>query len=353
MSLFVDIQKKLGKFTIDVSLETPGGVTGVLGASGSGKSMTLKCIAGIEKPDRGRIVLDGVTLFDSNRRINLTPQERKVGFLFQNYALFPNMNARQNILCGLRGESKDEKERKLSEILDMTQLRGLEKHKPHQLSGGQQQRTALARILIGSPRLLMLDEPFSSLDSHLRNQLQMQLMELLKQFGKDVLMVTHSRDEAYRLCKRIALIDSGGIIVHKDTKELFADPESRQAALITGCKNVVDARKTGDFEVEVPQWGIRLKTAKQIHDGLCAIGIRAHYFDPSTEQNSFPIHLTGEIEEPFEYIIQFRFENQAQDVPDIWWQIPKNQKGESPPSALGISPEYVLPLYHTSRLKKC
>ena len=345
MSLLVDIYKKLGKFTLDVSFETPGGVTGLLGASGSGKSMTLKCIAGIEKPDRGKIVLDGLTLFDSDSRINLTPQERKVGYLFQNYALFPNMNARQNILCGLRGESKNEKERKLSEILGMTQLRGLEKHKPHQLSGGQQQRVALARILIGNPRLLMLDEPFSSLDSHLRGQLQIQLQELLKQFGKDVLMVTHSRDEAYRLCKRIALIDSGGIIVHKDTKELFADPESRQAAIITGCKNIVEAHKTGEFEAEVPGWGVRLTTAKPVRDGLCAIGIRAHYFDPASEKNSFPVRFTGEMEEPFEYIMQFRFENQSEGTPDIWWQIPKNQKSEQTPAALGIAPEYVLPLY--------
>ena len=345
MSLVVDIRKKLGKFTLDVSFETPGGVTGLLGASGSGKSMTLKCIAGIEKPDSGRIVLDGVTLFDSARRKSLTPQERKVGYLFQNYALFPNMNARQNILCGLRSESKEKKERKLIETLEMTQLQGLEKHKPHQLSGGQQQRVALARIIIGSPRLLMLDEPFSSLDSHLRGQLQIQLQELLKQFGKDVLMVTHSRDEAYRLCERIALIDDGRIIVHKNTKELFADPESRQAAQLTGCKNIVDARKTGEFEIEAPQWGIRLTTDKQVRDDLSAVGIRAHYFDPNSIQNSYPVRFTGEMEEPFEYIMQFRFENQTEDTPDIWWQTPKYLNGERNPAALGIAPMNVLPLY--------
>ena len=167
----------------------------------------------------------------------------------------------------------------------------------------------------------------------------------MKQFGKDVLMVTHSRDEAYRLCSRIALIDSGGIIVHKGTKELFDDPESRQAAIITGCKNIVEARKTGEFEVEAPQWGIRLKTAKPIHDGLCAIGIRAHYFDPGSNQNSYPVRFTGEMEEPFEYIMQFRFENQSEDTPDIWWQMPKNKKDEQTPAALGIASEYVLPLY--------
>ena len=343
--IYIDILKKLGKFTLQVRIETPGGVTGLLGASGSGKSMTLKCIAGIEKPDRGKIILDGVTLFDSEQRINLTPQERKVGYLFQNYALFPNMNVRQNILCGLHGDSKESKEPKLNDMLDMMQLGGLERHKPHQLSGGQQQRVALARILIGNPQLLMLDEPFSSLDSHLRGQLQIQMQQLLKQFGKDVLMVTHSRNEAYRLCGRIALIDEGKIIAYKGTKELFGDPESRKAAVLTGCKNVADARKIGEYEVEVPQWGVRLTTASPIRDGVCAIGIRAHYLNPRSEQNSFNVNFTGIMEEPFEYILQFRYENQDETSPDVWWRTPKYRKGQRDPEKLGIAPVNVLALY--------
>jgi molybdate transport system ATP-binding protein len=345
MSLYVNIYKKLGKFTLDISFEASGGVTGLLGASGGGKTMTLKCIAGIEKPDRGKIVLDGATLFDSERHINLTPQERRVGYLFQNYALFPNMNVRQNILCGVRREAKAEKDGKLSEILGMMQLNGLEKHKPHQLSGGQQQRVALARIMIGNPRLLMLDEPFSSLDSHLRGQLQLQMQELLKQFGKDALVVTHSRGEAYRLCGHIALVDSGKILAHKETKALFSDPESRQAALLTGCKNVVDAKKTGEYEVEVPAWGVRLATAQPIRDGLCAIGIRAHYFNPKSTQNSFPVSFTGIMEEPFEYILQFRYGTQDKASADIWWRTPKYRKSDRDPTHLGIAPVNVLPLY--------
>ena len=345
MGLFVDIHKEMGKFTLDVSFETCGGVTGLLGASGSGKSMTLKCIAGIEKPDRGRIVLDGIELFDSDKHINLTPQERKVGYLFQNYALFPNMDARQNILCGLRAGSSEEKESKLSEILDTLQLHGLEKHRPHQLSGGQQQRIALARIMIGNPRILMLDEPFSSLDSHLRGQLQVQMRELMMEFGKDVLMVTHSRGESFRMCGRLALIDNGAIVAYDETKELFADPGSIQAAVITGCKNITEARKIGEFEVEVPKWGIRLTTVKPLRDGLCAIGIRAHYFNPRSKRNSFPIHFTGRMEEPFEYTMLFRYENQDSDSPDIWWRTPKYRKGEYNPSVLGVSPVNVLPLY--------
>ena len=351
MALFVDIHKKLGKFRLDVSFETRGGVTGLLGASGSGKTMTLRCIAGIERPDRGRIVLDDVTLFDSERGINLTPQERKVGYLFQNYALFPNMNTRQNILCGLRTGSSREKEGKLSEILDRLQLRGLERHRPHQLSGGQQQRVALARIMIGDPRIIMLDEPFSSLDSHLRGQLQVQLRELLAKFGRDSLMVTHSRGEAYFICSAIALIDDGSIIAYDGTKELFADPGSIQAAIITGCKNIAEARKIGEYEMEVPEWGVRLTTVKPLRDGLCAVGIRAHYFNPRSKRNSYPIRFISKIEEPFEFTMLLRYENQDSGSPDIWWRTPKYMKGEYDPAVLGVSPVNVLPLYEGAGLR--
>ena len=340
------IAKKFGSFKLDVAFEADGGVTGLLGASGCGKSVTLKCIAGIEKPDSGKIILDGITLFDSEQGINLPPQKRKVGYLFQNYALFPNMNVRQNILCGLHGEnSAAQKKRAYNDIIGLMQLGGLEKHRPHEISGGQQQRVALARILVGSPNLLMLDEPFSALDSHLRGQLQIQMRKLLEQFGKTALMVTHDRDEAYLLCSRIALVNDGRIIAHKDTKELFSDPESRQAATLTGCKNVIDAKKTGEREVEVPAWGIRLTTEKTVLDGLCAIGIRAHYFDAETANNRFPIRFTGELEEPFEHILQFRFLNQDDASPDIWWRIPKSRQEVTKPDALGVDPADVLLLY--------
>jgi molybdate transport system ATP-binding protein len=346
VSLFVDISKKLGEFKLDVSFETDGAVLGLLGASGSGKSMTLKCIAGIEKPDRGRIVLDGVTLFDSERKINLPPQQRKVGYLFQNYALFPNMNVRQNILCGLHYENDTaEKERALHDIIELLQLGGFEKHKPHELSGGQQQRTALARILIGNPKLLLLDEPFSALDSHLRGQLQVQMQKLLKRFGRNALMVTHSRGEAYLLCSRIALVDNGRIIALKETKALFDDPGSRQAAQLTGCKNITKAVKTGEYEIEAPAWGVRFTTKKPVREDLSAIGIRSHCFDAEIMQNRRHVSFTGEVEEPFEYILQFRYDDQNENSPDVWWRIQKGNNDAGRPAELGVDPADVLLLY--------
>ena len=346
MSLTVDIRKDFGEFVLDVSLETDGGVSGLLGASGSGKSMTLMCVAGIVKPDNGKIVLNDKTLFDSERGINLTPQQRRVGYLFQNYALFPNMTVRQNILCGLRGEKdRVKKERLLREMVGMMQLNGLEKRRPSQLSGGQQQRAALARILIGEPDILVLDEPFSALDSHLRDQLQLETQKLLTRFGRDVILVTHSRDEAYHMCKNIALIDSGRIIAHKGTKQLFADPGSREAALLTGCKNVIEAEKAGEHLVGVPAWGVQFALSQPVRDGLCAIGIRAHYFGPEIAQNRFPVQIIEEIESPFEYNVQFRYKGQHENSNDIWWLVAKENKPVQAPPELGVAPESIMLLY--------
>ena len=345
MSLIVDIRKDLGKFRLQAAFEAGKGVTSLLGPSGCGKSLTLKCIAGIEKPDSGHIELNGRVLYDSKRHINLRPQERRVGYLFQNYALFPNMTLRQNILCGMREKSRAEQEQKLSEILAVMQLEGLEKHRPHQLSGGQQQRAALARILVSEPRLLMLDEPFSALDAHLRDALKIELRDMLQRFGREVLMVTHSREEAYNMSRAIAVMDNGRLLTMKPTKELFADPGSVQAAVITGCKNIFPARKCGDFEVELPILGIRLKTARPVEDGLAAVGIRAHYFHPSTPHNRYPVRFVEEMEEPFETILQFRYAGQDPSSPPVWWRIPKDKRPAAFPAELGVAPANVLLLY--------
>ena len=346
MSLSVNIRKNLGAFKLDIAFESNEGVLGFLGASGSGKSMTLRCIAGIEKPDEGCIVLDGVTLYDSRKNINLPPQERHVGYLFQNFALFPNMTVRKNILCGLYNEKDSVKKKKIADdIITMLRLQGLENYYPSQLSGGQQQRAAVARILVNSPNLLLLDEPFSALDSFLREQMQAQLVDVLRKFDKKVILVTHSRDEAYQLSRNLALLDHGHILRIGGTKELFADPKSRQGAILTGCKNIADARKTGDYEVEVPAWGVRFSTAQPVSDGLKAIGIRAHYFHPKAAANHFPVTFVEEIEEPFAWVITFSYTSQDKNSPSIWWRLPKDRKTETFPGELGVAPQNILLLY--------
>ncbi len=346
MSLIVDIRKDLGGFRLEAAFEAEEGITSLLGPSGCGKSLTLKCIAGIEKPDQGHIELDGRVLYDSRRGIDLPPQRRHVGYLFQNYALFPNMSVRQNILCGLhRVNDRREKEQRLGEMLSMMRLEGLDEHKPSQLSGGQQQRVALARILVNEPRLLMLDEPFSALDAHLRDSLKIELRDMLLHFGRPVLMVTHSREEAYTLSSRIAVMDKGRLLTIKSTKELFADPGSVPAAVLTGCKNIAPARRLGEYEVEVPAWGIRLKTARPVEEGLKAVGIRAHYFNSSTPHNRFAVRFVEEMEEPFETTLQFRTAGQDPESSPIWWRMSKEKRPGQFPEELGIAPANILLLY--------
>ena len=211
MALFVDIEKNFGNFRLNVKLDIGNEVLGLVGNSGCGKSLTLKCIAGIEKPDRGTIVLDGVTLFDSEKHINLSPQKRHTGLLFQSYALFPNMTVRQNIRAGtLRDkQTEDERNRKIKEILDSFGLSQVADQYPRQLSGGQQQRTALARIMVSDPQILMLDEPFSALDSELKYHMEREVSAVIRNFGKTAILVSHDKGEAYRLCNRIAMVHNG------------------------------------------------------------------------------------------------------------------------------------------------
>ena len=213
MGLYVNIAKRLNQFNLQVEFNLENGLTGLMGASGSGKSMTLKCIAGIELPDSGKIVLDGKVLFDSEAKVNLPPQKRNVGYLFQSYALFPNMNVVENILCGLqaKGLSDAEANARAQKLVEKFKLQGLEKSYPRQLSGGQKQRVALARLLAAEPEVILLDEPFSALDEDLKEDLQRELRAALAEFGGVVLLVSHNKSEIKKLCNSAYVIKQGQV----------------------------------------------------------------------------------------------------------------------------------------------
>ena len=209
MNLYIDITKNLSSFNLDVSIKNSSGIIGFLGASGSGKSMTLKCIAGLENPSKGKIIINDKIIFDSEKNINIKTKDRKIGFLFQNYALFPHMTIKDNIEIGLDKVSKLEKNKLSYSYIKKFKLEGLENRYPWQLSGGQQQRVALARALITSPEILLLDEPFSALDNHLRASMEKELIEILKDYKGMVIFVTHDIEEAYRVCDKIIVFDNG------------------------------------------------------------------------------------------------------------------------------------------------
>ena len=338
MSLKVHIKKDFGAFKLNVDFENETDALALLGKSGSGKSLTLKCIAGLEKPDEGYIELNGRVLFDSSKKVNLSPQKRNVGYLFQNYALFPNMTVVQNIQCGLckfKG-NKEEKEKKIESLISLFHLNGLEKHKPHQLSGGEQQRVALARILATDPEILLLDEPFSALDAFLRNKLQMELKGLLKKYSKQTILVSHDRDEAYLLSNEIVLMDSGKTIVQNNTKELFNNPIYLKAAILTGCKNFSKVEVIDQHHLHLIDWGFNLELKEVVPSDIKYIGIRAHYFSSKKQEYSQKIEIIDITEETFNYLIRFRFINQDSSSELVYWKVDKNIKTIEENNTVGI-----------------
>ena len=347
MSLEVTIAKRFEGFTLHADFAAGNTAAAILGASGCGKSMTLRCIAGVVKPDSGRIVLDGRVLFDSEKGIDLPPQQRNVGLLFQNYALFPNMTVEQNILCALKKE-KDPAARKAAcgSALRAMRLEELAHRLPSELSGGQQQRAALARILAGRPRILMLDEPFSALDSYLREEVEGEVGSLLSHFDGTALLVTHDRDEAYRLCREMIVMDSGEVLRAGTTKDVFADPRRLTAARLTGCKNILPCVRVDEHHVRLTGWERELTVALPVPEGCCAVGIRAHDFAPEAAdgENRMPVQVGASSETPFDWNVIC---TAADDAGKLWWKVSKTTLSSPPPQApayLRVAPENIMPL---------
>jgi molybdate transport system ATP-binding protein len=287
MSITVDIKKHFENFDLEVAFEAQNETLGFLGASGSGKSLALRCIAGLVTPDAGKIIVNGTTFFDSAAKINLKVQERKTALLFQDYKLFPNLTVAKNIEAGLtKGLSKTEVHAQISEQLERFGLRGYGSRYPSRLSGGQQQRVALARMLAAKPGILMLDEPFSALDSHLKSGLEEDLMELFDKFDGSILYVSHDIDEAYRFCNRIAVIDNGRLAEVSSTEQIVHHPQTLATLKVSGVKNISRAKKVGSNQIESPDWDITLTTAHPVMDDVAYIGIRASYLCLATTEQT-------------------------------------------------------------------
>jgi molybdate transport system ATP-binding protein len=309
LSIYVDIKKQLSSFNLEVNFQHENGILGFLGASGSGKSMTLKSIAGLVTPAEGKIVVNDKFFFNSQAKINLTPQKRKVGYLFQNYALFPNMNIIDNIEIGASNLKDIEKKALSREYIKRFDLSGLEKRYPWQLSGGQQQRVALARALIISPDILLLDEPFSALDQHLRNNLEKELMSILKNYNGNIIFVTHDIAEAYRVCNDIIVYEAGKSLKKREKKDLFKRPKTLSEATLTGCKNISKAKKTGKYTIYAENWGHEFIVNDEVPENVEYICIRAHDIDirnDSITENTFSYKIDNIIENPFEFTLHMK-----------------------------------------------
>lgn len=329
MSIIVDIKKHIGTFTLDVKFETEDCILAILGSSGCGKTMTLKCISGIEKPDEGYIEYNGKVFFNSKKNINIKPQERNTGYLFQNYALFPNMNVIENIKTGIRKNKYTNVNYNLENIIKKFHIEGLENRYSHELSGGEQQRVALARIFISSPEIIMLDEPLSSLDSFTRWSLEQVIIERLKEFNGMSIFVSHDRDEVYRICDNIGILQNGKLETIEEKHKLFENPKNYFTAVLTGCKNFSKVKKISDTESVITDWNIIIKN--KIHKDINYAAVRSHLlFDIEYKKNDencqkIECVIIKIIEDVFSYIIMLKPINSDNSTDNfIRWDIEKN-----------------------------
>jgi len=235
----VEITKRLPGFTLDVAWTAGDGVAVLFGPSGAGKTLTLQCLAGLIHPDGGRIVVDDRVLFDAAAGVNLPPQQRRVGYVFQGYALFPHLTVAENVGFGLRDRPRAVRDTRVADVIARLDLGGLERRRPSELSGGQRQRVALGRALAIDPALLLLDEPLSALDAPLRRALRDELRSILSGWGTAAVVVTHDFTEAYRLADRIIVYESGRVIQAAPRAELLWQPASEAVARVMGLRNVL------------------------------------------------------------------------------------------------------------------
>jgi molybdate transport system ATP-binding protein len=284
--LEVKIKRKLTGFKLDISFEVDQEILVVLGPSGSGKTMTLHCIAGLTQPDEGFIKLNNKVLYDSTAKVNLSPQMRKVGFVFQNYALFPHLTVNENIAYGIRDRSAGEIKDRVAQLLEKMHILELEQRYPRQLSGGQQQRAALARALAPEPEILLLDEPFSALDTQVKERLELELLSLQNFYKGNIIMVTHNLNEGYKMASKIAVYDAGRIIQCDSKQKVINSPASHTVARLTGVRNLFKGTvvkvNEKDVLVLVPELETKLRVALKTSfspslDQSVTIGIRPEF----------------------------------------------------------------------------
>ena len=328
MSLEVAIEKNVPGFRLAIEFTVDGAPLGLLGPSGSGKTMALRTIAGLETPDQGRIVLHGRVLFDSEKGIDVPARSRRIGLLFQNYALFPHLSVAQNIAFGLRGLPDGKKKRRVAEQLAAAHLDGLAERFPSTLSGGEQQRVALARALAIEPEALLLDEPFSALDTHLRGALERQLRDTLACYRGSTLFVSHNLEEAYRVCEKLVVLANGSVAAQGPKEEIFRHPPTLEVARVTGCKNFSRARLLSDGRVEALDWACALRVAQQGAKPPGHIAIRAHHvrvhpaekLKSENSENMFFCWLAAMTETPFRVTLDLRIGTPAASPADFHLQ---------------------------------
>ncbi|MGD0152733.1 MAG: ABC transporter ATP-binding protein [Thermacetogeniaceae bacterium] len=343
--LKVRIRKNLPGFNLDVAFAVNQEILAVIGPSGSGKTMTMLCIAGLIQPDEGYIRLNSKVLYDSDSGLNLPPQQRRVGFVFQNYALFPHLTVRDNIAFGIRHLSRQEVEDRVWRLLDKMHIQELGHRYPRQLSAGQQQRVALGRALAPEPEVLLMDEPFSALDTYVKEQLERELLALQHFYQGNILFVTHDLSEGYKLSSKIAVYESGRILQCDSKQQVIAAPANRAVARLTGVRNLMAGAvveiEDSSVWVAVPELGGRLRVtirdaAQLAIDQQVTIGIRAEYVQVADhlDENTF----LGKVSQAVEGVASINYSVRVHGTATAGHDLEASlSKSEAPPIPIGQS----------------
>ena len=352
-----------------------GEMVALMGASGCGKTTLINLICGIDKADSGSIMIDHEEITKMRRSKMAVFRRNNIGLIFQDFNLLESLNVKDNILLPLilenRIEDSEEKLKQIAEVLSIADIMG---KSVTDISGGQKQRVAMVRMIASEPDILLLDEPFSALDSYLKWELEQEMRDMLAEVQKPVLFVSHNRDEVYRLCSMVSCIDHGKMEVIEKTKEFFHNPKTKTAAVLSGCKNISAAEIVDNNHIKALGWGITL-CVSEIPEETKAVGIRAHSFypvnaeqipgkesaanesrvsviqegtglkkyrNPVQEENIFKIEESRIIEDPFEWNISFR---PSKESGWLQWKIAKTEQEDSPgpiPPALAVHAKDIL-----------
>lgn len=346
-------ERKLENFSLKVGFNSGQGAAGLLGPSGAGKSMTLRMIAGVTTPDLGRIVLNGRVLFDSATKQNVPAAQRRIGVVFQDYALFPHLTVEENVGFGLSAVPKTERSARVERELAVMQISELAHRYPREISGGQRQRVAIARCMAINPDALLFDEPFAALDPHLRRQMEEQLRRTLADYRGAIVFVTHDMEEAFRFCTDLLVLDQGSVIAAGPKHQLFENPGTVAAARLTGCKNITRAFAVAANRVRISDWNCELKTGKAIDVGVTHVGYRSHqlrFAEHVAGENVFPCWLVSASEAPHEMTLYLRLHacprpgdpaHLQADVPKELW---RSLNAQPQPWNVILEPERLMPL---------
>ena len=347
-----EVQKKAGVSVglWDINLKIPRGqIFVIIGLSGSGKSTLVRCFNLLNRATSGRILFDGKDISTLSKRELLDFRRSKISMVFQSFGLMSHRDVLSNVGYGLevKGIPREAREKKAMEVLSMVGLSDWAHQSCGNLSGGMRQRVGIARALANDPEVLLMDEPFSALDGYLKDILQRDMQNFLKDYKGDMIMVTHSRDEAYKFCSQLTLLHNGKEILTGETRQIFEKPQYLEAAKLTGCKNFSAVQKMGPHQVYALDWELMFHIQEEVSDEITHVGIRGHWMRPANEsgENVMAVQVEEYIENTFEH--QYLIRNKEADGgTPLWWMCQKKDFQEKTedrvPAYLYFPPEHLM-----------